>query len=77
MTNSGSSQQKMLALRGEIAGLVDRYAALAYEPIKFTPGVTPIPPSGKLLDGAELKLMVEASLDGWLTVDLTTPSSAS
>ena len=26
-----------------------------------------VPPSGKLIDGAELKLMVEASLDGWLT----------
>ena len=67
MTDSGSSQQKMRALRGEIARLVDQYAALAYEPTTFTPGVTPIPPSGKLLDGAELKLMVEASLDGWLT----------
>jgi hypothetical protein len=52
---------------GQIAELVDQYAALAYAPTKFTPGVTPIPPSGKLLDGAELKLMVEASLDGWLT----------
>ena len=67
MIDSGSSQQQMLALRGQIARLVDQYAALAYAPIKFSPGVTPIPPSGKLLDGAELKLMVEASLDGWLT----------
>jgi CDP-6-deoxy-D-xylo-4-hexulose-3-dehydrase len=67
MIDSGSSQQQMLALRGQIAELVDQYAALAYAPTKFTQGVTPIPPSGKLLDGAELKLMVEASLDGWLT----------
>jgi CDP-6-deoxy-D-xylo-4-hexulose-3-dehydrase len=57
----------MLLLRAQIAALVDQYAALAYGPTTFTPGVTPIPPSGKLLDGAELKLMVEASLDGWLT----------
>jgi CDP-6-deoxy-D-xylo-4-hexulose-3-dehydrase len=57
----------MQALRQEIATLVDQYAALAYAPRDFVPGSTPIPPSGKLLDGAELKLMVEASLDGWLT----------
>ena len=31
------------------------------------PGITPIPSSGKVLDSAELKNMVEASLDGWLT----------
>jgi CDP-6-deoxy-D-xylo-4-hexulose-3-dehydrase len=57
----------MQALRAEIATLVEQYAALAYAPRTFTPGVTPVPPSGKLIDGAELKLMVEASLDGWLT----------
>ena len=33
----------------------------------FLPGITVVPPSGKLLDAAELKNMVEASLDGWLT----------
>jgi CDP-6-deoxy-D-xylo-4-hexulose-3-dehydrase len=57
----------MQALRAEIATLVEQYAALACAPRTFTPGVTPVPPSGKLIDGAELKLMVEASLDGWLT----------
>jgi CDP-6-deoxy-D-xylo-4-hexulose-3-dehydrase len=57
----------MQALRAEMATLVEQYAALAYAPRTFTPGVTPVPPSGKLIDGAELKLMVEASLDGWLT----------
>src|SRR6185312_12448228 len=36
-------------------------------PKAFEAGVTPIPPSGKLLDSAELKMMVDASLDGWLT----------
>jgi CDP-6-deoxy-D-xylo-4-hexulose-3-dehydrase len=29
--------------------------------------VTPVPPSGKVLGAAELKNMVDASLDGWLT----------
>jgi CDP-6-deoxy-D-xylo-4-hexulose-3-dehydrase len=36
-------------------------------PQTFKPGETVIPPSGKVLDAAELKSMVEASLDGWLT----------
>ena len=62
-----SSQQQLDALRSQISGLVQQYADIAYAPKTFTPGQTIIPPSGKLLDSAELKLMVEASLDGWLT----------
>lgn len=58
---------KTLALREQISGLVDQYAAQALTPDPFLPGVTLVPPSGKLLDARELKNMVEASLDGWLT----------
>jgi CDP-6-deoxy-D-xylo-4-hexulose-3-dehydrase len=54
-------------LRQQIAALVDQYAAISLAPQPFLPGITAIPPSGKLLDAAELKNMVEASLDGWLT----------
>ena len=54
-------------LRKEIAGLVDKYAALEFAGKAFIPGKTAIPPSGKLIGGEELKAMVEASLDGWLT----------
>ena len=54
-------------LRQKIADLVDEYAALALAPQPFTPGTTPVPPSGKVIGAAELKNMVEASLDGWLT----------
>lgn len=54
-------------LRTQIAQLVDEYALIAYAPNSFFPGVTAIPPSGKFLGGQELKYMVEASLDGWLT----------
>lgn len=56
-----------LALRNQISALVQQYADLALAPDPFFPGVTAVPPSGKLLDAAELKNMVEASLDGWLT----------
>ena len=60
-------EQDLARIRDEIAALVGRFADIRYQPRDFIPGETYIPPSGKLLDGAELKLMVEASLDGWLT----------
>jgi CDP-6-deoxy-D-xylo-4-hexulose-3-dehydrase len=55
------------ALRKEIAALVDKYAELEYAPKAFTAGETIVPPSGKVLGAKELKYMVDASLDGWLT----------
>lgn len=58
---------KTQAIREQIALLVEEYAAAALAHQPFLPGATSIPPSGKLLDAAELKNMVEASLDGWLT----------
>lgn len=54
-------------IRQQIAKLVDDYAAIALAPQVFLPGVSMVPPSGKFLDATELKMMVEASLDGWLT----------
>ena len=58
---------KTQALRAQIAQLVEKYAAIALAPDLFLPGGSVVPPSGKLLDATELKYMVEASLDGWLT----------
>ncbi|MHA3902454.1 lipopolysaccharide biosynthesis protein RfbH [Castellaniella sp. WN] len=55
------------ALRQDIANLVEKYAAIALTPQPFSPASSAIPPSGKLIDGKELQLMVEAVLDGWLT----------
>ncbi|WP_323024613.1 lipopolysaccharide biosynthesis protein RfbH [Castellaniella sp.] len=55
------------ALRQEISNLVAQYAAIALAPHTFSPGNSAVPPSGKLIDGKELQLMVEAALDGWLT----------
>lgn len=34
---------------------------------EFVPGVSPIPPSGKVIDLNEIKFMISAALDGWLT----------
>ncbi|MDH5929321.1 lipopolysaccharide biosynthesis protein RfbH [Vibrio lentus] len=54
-------------IRSQIADLVDQYAELEYAPKEFVGGETVVPPSGKVLGANELKMMVEASLDGWLT----------
>ena len=54
-------------LRSEIAGLVQRYADAAHAPQPFVPGTSVLPVSGKVIGAPELKMMVEASLDGWLT----------
>lgn len=56
-----------IQLREQILFLVDQYASQAFAQNPFQPGVTPVPPSGKVIGSAELKNMVEASLDGWLT----------
>lgn len=58
---------KTQALREQIAKLVGEYASIALASQPFLPGLTVIPPSGKVLGTEELQNMVEASLDGWLT----------
>lgn len=56
------------ALRAQISALVEQYAAITLAPKPFVPGQTPVPPSGKVMGAHELQLLVEAGLDGWLTV---------
>ena len=55
------------SIREEISTLVEKYANEALAPKPFVPGDSVIPPSGKVIGARELQLMVEASLDGWLT----------
>jgi CDP-6-deoxy-D-xylo-4-hexulose-3-dehydrase len=43
------------------------YAAVVMTPQAFVPGRTPVPPAGKVIGARELELLVESSLDGWLT----------
>lgn len=54
-------------LREQISDLVRQYASAQFSEKPFIAGETPVPPSGKLIGAEELQLMVEASLDGWLT----------
>ena len=55
------------AIRREIAALVQQYSDIVHLSKPFVPGETVVPPSGKVIGAQELKNMVEASLDGWLT----------
>ena len=68
MATSLTLQNKSTDLiRSQISDLVQQYAEIAYGTSVFLPGVSAVPPSGKLMGAQELKYMVEASLDGWLT----------
>ena len=55
------------ALRAEILRLVADYAAQAFAPRPFVPGVSPVPVSGRVFDGDEVQHLVDAALDFWLT----------
>jgi CDP-6-deoxy-D-xylo-4-hexulose-3-dehydrase len=57
----------ILKIKEKILSLVDNYSEVNFKPNKFVPGVSDIPVSGKVIGSLELKNMVEASLDGWLT----------
>jgi CDP-6-deoxy-D-xylo-4-hexulose-3-dehydrase len=54
-------------LKRQILELVEQYAEISCAPVSFVPGVTSVAPAGKVIGASELKNMVEASLDGWLT----------
>ncbi|WP_370979198.1 lipopolysaccharide biosynthesis protein RfbH [Agaribacterium sp. ZY112] len=54
-------------IRNQIADLVAKYSELEDAPKLFVGGESPVPPSGKVVGCKERQLMVEASLDAWLT----------
>jgi len=54
-------------LRADVIAAVRRYAEGAADGRGFVPGETPVPVAGRVLDGADLEVLVEAALDGWLT----------
>ena len=62
-----ATQPTTQQLRTQIADLVKQVAEITYAPKPFVAGETPVPVSGKVIGTKELQLMVEASLDGWLT----------
>jgi CDP-6-deoxy-D-xylo-4-hexulose-3-dehydrase len=62
-----TSTSKQAKLRAQISELVKQYSEIVHAPAPFEPGKSSVPVSGKVIGVKELQLMVEASLDGWLT----------
>jgi len=58
---------KPAELREQILALVEEYARAQWPGNPFTPGLSPVPVSGKVFDGADVRNLVDASLDFWLT----------
>jgi CDP-6-deoxy-D-xylo-4-hexulose-3-dehydrase len=54
-------------LRAQILDLVGEFHAANWPEAAFLPGVSPVPVSAKVFDGADLRSLVDASLDFWLT----------
>lgn len=54
-------------LRRQILALVGEYCAETFTPRPFVPGQTAVPVAGKVFDAAEMRALVDASLDFWLT----------
>ncbi len=54
-------------LRHQILELTARYFAEAFPDVEFKPGVTPVPVSGKVIDGGDLSSVVDSALDSWFT----------
>jgi CDP-6-deoxy-D-xylo-4-hexulose-3-dehydrase len=54
-------------LRKQILELAAEYCGEAFAARPFIPGETPVPVSGKVFDGAEMRLLVDSCLDFWLT----------
>jgi CDP-6-deoxy-D-xylo-4-hexulose-3-dehydrase len=60
-------KDNILEIRNRILDLVNDYSDINFKKKEFIPGVSEVPVSGKVIGVLELKNMVEASLDGWLT----------
>jgi len=60
-------ESDILKIKDKILDLVDDYSVINFKNTEFLPGLSDVPVSGKVIGNLELKNMVEASLDGWLT----------
>lgn len=54
-------------LRAQILQLTSQFAEKLLAPKAFVPGIDPVPVSGKVLTSEDFSMLVDSSLDGWLT----------
>jgi CDP-6-deoxy-D-xylo-4-hexulose-3-dehydrase len=62
-----SDEDEAARLRAEILELVRQYHEVAFPGRPFVGGISAVPVSGKVFDDAELRNLVDSSLDFWLT----------
>lgn len=62
-----TSNSELADLRAQILSLSERYAELAHGPKEFVPGISSVPPAGKVLGAPEMRNLVDSALDFWLT----------
>lgn len=67
MSDAKDTKTEAEALRAEILALVERYAGLAHAPATFDPAISAVPVSGKVYGAPEMRSLVDAALDFWLT----------
>ena len=61
------NSENSINLRTQILELVAEYANFSHKKLKFVPGKSLIPVSGKVYDYFEIQMLVSSSLDFWLT----------
>ncbi|MGA8272375.1 MAG: lipopolysaccharide biosynthesis protein RfbH [Candidatus Sulfotelmatobacter sp.] len=54
-------------LRKQILDLAAQYSSEVFRPRDFIPGVSPVPVSGKVIDGNDISAVVDSALDSWFT----------
>src|SRR6478609_7247371 len=54
-------------LRRQILDLAAQYFEASSSSGEFIPGVSPVPVSGKVIDGADVSAVVDSALDAWFT----------
>ena len=64
---AGTSNKTAEQLREEILALADQYFAAKFPAKTFVPGESAVQVSGKVLDAADLRNLIDSSLDMWLT----------
>jgi CDP-6-deoxy-D-xylo-4-hexulose-3-dehydrase len=67
MTSSDCDDTQETILRRAVLGATAEYNAYAHAPAPFVPGVSPVPVSGKCWGAEEMRNLIDASLDFWLT----------
>lgn len=58
---------KAAPIRQQVLDLSSQYFSQAFPASEFEPGKTPVPVSGKVIDGEDIRSVVDSVLDAWFT----------